>query len=187
MSSPTTFKTILIDPPWPQTNSGKRRRAKGGHGEDDLPYPTMPLGQILALPVGMLAEPDAHLWLWTTNQFIGDGIQLMRAWGFKYLSPIHMIKPSGVGNYFVNRTQTLLMGYKEKCVFSSGRYLPNIIEVKSVKRHSEKPDETYEYIESVSQAPRLELFARRQRPGWSVWGNEVDSDINLAVPEGAAE
>lgn len=133
------------------------------------------------MPIGALAEPDCHLWLWTTNQFLAEGILLMRAWGFKYLSPIHMIKPSVVGNYFVQRTQTLLMGYREKCVFPDKRYLPNIIEVSSVPRHSEKPTQTYEYIESVSPGPRLELFARQRRPGWYVWGNEVESDINLTV------
>lgn len=143
----------------------------------------MSLHDILMLPVGQLAAPDCRLWLWTTNQFLGEGIQLMRAWGFKYLAPIHMIKPSGVGNYFVARTQTLLMGYKEQCKFEGARYLPNIIEVKSVPRHSEKPTQTYEYIESVSQPARLELFARKKRDGWSVWGNEVESDISIETQE----
>lgn len=177
------FRTILIDPPWPQVNSGKRCRDKGSHGDKDLPYPTMSLAEILMLPIGALAAPDCHLWLWTTNQFLAEGILLMRAWGFKYLSPIHMVKPSGVGNYFVQRTQTILMGYKERCVFEGKRYLPNLIEVSGVSRHSEKPDRSYEYIESVSQPDRLEMFARRRRPGWKVWGNEVDSDIQITVGE----
>lgn len=141
----------------------------------------MSLGEILSLPVGILADPDTHLWLWTTNQFIAEGVLLMRAWGFKYLSPIHMVKPTGVGNYFIQRTQTLLMGYKEKCNFPLARYLPNVVEVKSVPRHSQKPDAFYEYIESVSPGPRLELFARDRREGWHVWGNEVDSDIDLTA------
>ena len=34
------------------------------------------------------------------------------------------------------------------------------------------------------QAHRVELFARRRRPGWDVWGNEVESDIELIVPPG---
>jgi len=45
--------------------------------------------------------------------------------------------------------------------------------------HSENSDATYEYIEAISPGPRLEIFARRRRPGWDVWGNEVESDIEL--------
>lgn len=175
------FRTILVDPPWPQINSGRRNRPKGDHGEDELPYPTMELSDILALPVAMLAEPESHLWLWTTNQFLSEGLQLMKAWGFKYLAPIHMLKPTGMGNYFIHRTQTLLMGYREKCVFSGARYLPNVVEVKSVPRHSEKPEDFYQMIESVSEPARLELFARKKRDGWSVWGNEVPCDVSISL------
>jgi len=174
------YRCILIDPPWPITKTGKRKRAKGGQPEE-LPYPTMTLEEMLRLPVKALGSDDCHLWLWTTNQFLEDGFVLMRAWGFKYLSAIHAIKPSGVGNYFVQRSQTILFGYKSKCKFPQERYKPNIIEVGDPKRHSEKWDETYEYIESVSPGPRVELFARRKRSGWDVWGNEVESDIKLQV------
>jgi N6-adenosine-specific RNA methylase IME4 len=177
-----SYQCILIDPPWPQVMSGKYKSSKNKRA-DDLPYPAMSLEEMLRLPVKALGADDSHLWLWTTNQFLEDGFILMRAWGFKYLAAIHAIKPSGIGNYFVHRTQTLLFGYKTKCKFPLGRYKPNIIEVPDPKRHSEKWDETYEYIESVSPGPRLELFARRKRPGWDVWGNEVKPDIDLnAMP-----
>lgn len=172
------YRTILIDPPWPQVLTGRRTRPKGGPAEE-MPYKSMTLEEMLRLPVKMLGSDDAHLWLWTTNQFLEDGFVLMRAWGFKYLSAIHVIKPSGQGNYFVQRSQTMLFGYKSKCVFPLERYRPNIISVSDPVRHSEKWDETYEYIESVSPGPRLELFARRKRPGWDVWGNEVESDIQF--------
>lgn len=146
-----------------------------------MAYPTLSIDRLLRMPVGLLAAPGAHLWLWTTNQFLETGFHLMRAWGFKYLAPVHMVKPSGIGNWFVNRTQTMLMGYRDKCRFNGARYLPNVIPVGSVPRHSQKPEATYEYIESVSEAPRLDLFARQKRPGWYVWGNEVESDIELIV------
>jgi len=52
------------------------------------------------------------------------------------------------------------------------------------QKHSQKPEESYELIESVSPPPRLELFARKKRKtlfgeDWDVWGNEVESDIEL--------
>jgi N6-adenosine-specific RNA methylase IME4 len=168
-----TFKTILADPP------GALRVQKSGYAKHKmkaaLDYPTMSLADICALPVAELAEPDCHLWLWTCNGFLEQGFQVMRSWGFKYLAPIHWIKPSGIGNWFVHRTQTILFGYKEKCKFPLRRYLPNIFETSCPKRHSQKPLESYALVESVSPGPRIELFARTVRPGWRVWGNEVTS------------
>ncbi len=174
------YRCILIDPPWPQGITGSRKRAKGG-SPPELPYPTMTLEQMIRLPVKALGADDSHLWLWTTNQFLEDGFILMRAWGFKYLAAVHAIKPSGIGNYFISRTQTLLFGYKHKCRFPLERYKPNVIEVPDPPRHSAKWDETYDYIEAISPGPRLELFARRKRPGWDVWGNEVSSDVDLVA------
>lgn len=179
------YATILADPPWDLTLTGTRKRVKGGHGGASLDYPTMTLAEICALQVSAHARPDCHLWLWTTNQHLQDGFRVMAAWGFKYLAPIHWIKASGQGNWFVHRTQTMLFGYRERCVFPLARYLPNIIEVEKPERHSAKPDATYAYIESVSPGPRLEIFARPwtalfpKRDGWDVWGNEVVSDVAL--------
>ncbi len=177
------YRCILIDPPWQQKMIGKRKRR--GKYAPTLPYPTMDYAEIAQLPVGSLGADDAHLWLWTTNQFLEAGFSLLKAWGFTYLAPIHAIKPSGIGNYFVSRTQTLLFAYKKRCRFPLARYQPNIIEVHHPRRHSEKWDKTYDYIESISPSPRVELFARRKRPGWDVWGNEVESDVVLLPTEAA--
>ena len=174
-----SYLTILADPPWAQTMSGRRTRPKGD-AAPGLPYPTMSLDAIKALSVGDLAAEGAHLWLWTTNQFLCQGFDVMDAWGFRYLAPIHWVKPSGIGNWFVHRTQTLLFGYKGKCRFPLSRYQPNLIQTGDPVRHSAKPAATYEYIERVSPAPRLELFARQRREGWDCWGNEVQSDIQMA-------
>lgn len=184
--SSLSYATILADPPWQQGMAGKRRRAKGTFAADALAYPTLSLEQICRLPVGDLAEEGAHLWLWTTNQFLESGFQVMRAWGFKYLCPIHWLKPSGVGNWFVHRTQTVLFGYKDRCRFPLSRYKPNILATGGPVRHSQKPEAFYPLIESVSPAPRLELFARKPRDGWHVWGNEVESDVSLEVPSDSA-
>lgn len=148
----------------------------------------MTLDDIKALPVGELADEGAHLWLWTTNAFLRAGFDVIEAWGFKYLAPIHWIKPSGIGNWFVHRTQTLLFGYKKYCRFPQARYQPNLIESQCPTKHSAKPEQSYAYIERISPEPRLELFARPvsplfpKRPGWDVWGNEVESDIDLMAP-----
>ncbi len=174
----TDFRTILADPPWQQPLMGKRMRSKGGM-EKQLPYPTMPLDEIKAMRVGSLAADDCHLWLWTTNSFLRAGFEVMEAWGFKYLAPIHWIKPSGCGNYVIHRTQTLLLGYKTRCRFDMKRYFPNLIQTGDPLRHSQKPEAAYRLIEEVSHEPRLELFARQKVDGWQAWGNEIEGGTNL--------
>jgi N6-adenosine-specific RNA methylase IME4 len=132
----------------------------------------MSLDDILGLPVGSIAAEHCHLWLWTTNQFLRSGFDCLEKWGFKYLAPIVWVKPSGCGNYFIHRTQILLFGYRGKLRMEK-RYLPNVIEAPA-RRHSQKPDQAYQLIESVSGGPRVELFARQTRPGWSSVGNAID-------------
>lgn len=173
------YRTILADPPWPLALAGQRTRAKERSKPEALPYPTMTLAAIAALPVGDLAEDDCHLWLWTTNQHLPDGFDVMRAWGFKYLAPVHWIKPSGQGNWFIHRTQTLLFGYRSRCVFPLARYRPNILTTGDPVRHSEKPEAAFTLIESISAPARLEMFARKRRPDWHAWGNEVESDCDF--------
>jgi N6-adenosine-specific RNA methylase IME4 len=182
------YRTILADPPWKQQMSGNynvTRHKRPG----TLQYETMSLKEICALNVAELAADDCHLWLWTTNQFLDEGFDVMRSWGFKYLAPIHWIKPSGLGNYFIHRTQTCLFGYRRFCKFEKSRYLPNIIEAPA-RAHSAKPEATYSFIESISAAPRIELFARPWTPlfqgriGWHVWGNEVQCDTEVTTKKG---
>ena len=165
------YRTILADPPWALALAGKYKRHQSA---DTLPYPVMSVEEIADLPIAELAEPGCHLWLWTTNQHLHKGFHVMHAWGFKYLAPIVWVKPSGIGNWFVHRTQTILFGYRLQCHFSRERYLPNIIRA-SPGKHSQKPEASYQLIERVSDPRRLELFARKSRPGWDRWGNECQS------------
>ena len=170
------YKTILIDPPWKQVFSGQYKKHKAAK---KLDYPTMTLKEIQNFPIGKYADIGCHLWLWTTNQFIEQGCQLLRGWGFTYLAPIHWKKPSGMGNYVIHLTQTILLGYYKKCEFNGVRYFPNCYDWGMPKYHSRKPAGSYRLIESVSDKPRLEIFARPHSPmfpklpEWDVWGNEV--------------
>ena len=108
----------------------------------------------------------------------------MDSWGFEYKGNIIWEKVRkdgqpdgrGVGFYFRNVTEILLFGIKKKSApnrtLSPARSQVNVI--RSIKReHSRKPDEFYHLIESCSQAPRVELFARQHTDGWDCWGNEV--------------
>ena len=76
------FPTIYADPPWPYRNQATRA-ATGNH------YATMSLKDLAALPVRELVTANAHLHLWTTNAFLDEAIDLLRAWGFAYRTLRH--------------------------------------------------------------------------------------------------
>lgn len=177
-----TFGTILADPPWRFTNrTGKmapehRRLAR---------YGTLTLDEICALPVSQTAAPTAHLYLWVPNALLPDGIRVLNAWGFEYKSNIvwHKLRKDGgsdgrgVGFYFRNVTELLLFGVRGKNARTraAGRRQVNYMGTRK-REHSRKPDEQYDLIESCSNGPFLELFARGARPNWAVWGNQADDD-----------
>jgi N6-adenosine-specific RNA methylase IME4 len=165
-----TYRTILADPPWEINQRG----SKGA----DQHYALMSIAAIRALLVASVTAPNAHLWLWVTNSTIHAGHTVMEAWGFSYRSCLTWIKPRlGLGQYLRNQTEHLLLGVRGRAPIQfraqgSWFYAP-------VQEHSHKPEEQYAIIERCSSGPYLELFARRTRPGWDVWGNEVDSDVSL--------
>jgi len=170
---PLRFRTILADPPWDI-------QQKGGRGAEHH-YPLMGLERIKAMPVAELAENDAHLWLWVTNATLRDGYDVAEAWGFTVRSPLTWIKfRLGLGNYLRNSTEHLLFATRGKAPVMF-RSQPTWITA-PVQDHSHKPEEQYPLIERLSPGPYLELFARRRPPSskdWSVWGNQIDSDITL--------
>lgn len=144
-------------------------------------YPLMTLERIKAMPVRELAAPDAHLWLWCTNATLREGYDVAEAWGFTVRSPLTWVKfRIGLGAYLRNATEYLLFATRGTAPVRF-RSQPTWINA-PVQDHSHKPEEQYAIIERISEGPYLELFARR-RPSssadWSVWGNEIDSDITL--------
>ncbi|WP_051077959.1 MT-A70 family methyltransferase [Corynebacterium lubricantis] len=176
------FSTVLADPPWRfQNRTGK---VAPEHRRLDR-YSTMTLEDIKSIPVNDVTANNAHLYLWVPNALLPEGIQVMEAWGFRYVSNIVWAKRRkdggpdgrGVGFYFRNVTELILFGVK-----GSMRTLPparsqvNMIETRK-REHSRKPDEQYDLIEACSPGPYLEMFARYPRDGWTVWGDESDSEL----------
>jgi hypothetical protein len=173
------FSCVLADPPWQFINrTGKiapehRRLSR---------YGTMDLDAISALPISHVAAPTAHLYLWVPNALLPEGLHVMNAWGFHYKSNIVWRKirkdggsdGRGVGFYFRNVTEVVLFGVRGKNArtLQPGRTQVNYLETRK-REHSRKPDEIYPIIEACSPGPRIELFARGVRPGWTVWGNEA--------------
>lgn len=197
-----TFRLILADPPWPERGGGKVRRGCNRH------YPTMKVSEIIALPVEYLCSLDgAHLWLWATNNHLEDAFAVMRAWGFRYVTMRTWFKGeadedeweeiapddvrlqnAGLGQYVRGQTEHLLFGvrgrlpYKLKPDGKRAQVGSAIIALRTEK-HSEKPPQIHEECLLVSHAPAAELFGRERRPGYVVFGNQVESDLLLISNE----
>lgn len=181
------YDVIMADPPWMfkvwSKNTGKNGRTAEKH------YPTMDTEAIAVLPVAGLASDNCALFLWAVWPALPDALELIKAWGFEYKTIAWVwakLNPSSLGFHFglgyYTRANT------EPCLLAVRGTMPvaehdvQALIVSPVQEHSRKPDNQYEKIERLYPGKRyLELFARRKnRPGWSFWGNEVDSDVTLA-------
>ena len=174
------FGAILIDPPWRFAN----RTGKMAPEHKRLHrYPTMSFSEIADLRIKGFALANSHLYLWCPNALLLEGLSIMKSWGFTYKTNIVWYKVRkdggpdgrGVGFYFRNVTELLLFGIRGKLrTLAPGRSQVNIL-ISQKREHSRKPDGVYDLIERCSPGPYLELFARERTPGWTQWGNEVDS------------
>jgi N6-adenosine-specific RNA methylase IME4 len=176
------WSTIYADPPWRFAN--RTGKVAPEHRRLDR-YDTMKHDEICSLPVSDVAGVNAHLYLWVPNALLPEGLRVMEAWGFRYVSNLVWAKRRkdggpdgrGVGFYFRNVTELILFGVRGSMrTLDAGRRQVNMIETRK-REHSRKPDEAYELIEVCSPGPYLELFARYPRPGWDVWGSEAAAEV----------
>ena len=120
-----------------------------------------------------------------------EGLEVMRDWGFQYKTNIIWEKVRkdggpdgrGVGFYFRNVTEVLLFGVKGAPfrTLSPARTQVNLIRAQK-REHSRKPDEAVKLIEACSPGPYLELFARGEREGWTLWGNQANGQYSPDWP-----
>lgn len=176
------YATIYADPPWRfQNRTGK---VAPEHKRLNR-YDTMLLDEIKALPVSQIAAEKSHLYLWVPNALLPDGLEVMKAWGFEYKGNIIWEKVRkdgepdgrGVGFYFRNVTEILLFGVRgtNNRTLDPARSQVNLIRTQK-REHSRKPDEIVPIIEQCSPGPYIELFARGDREGWAMWGNQANPD-----------
>lgn len=193
----SAFTTIVADPPWQYRSSGSHLRnsfdarpnsnqvesnTAGSHSR----YGSLSLEGLKGIPVAEVAATDAHLYLWTTNSFLVEAHELMAAWGFAQKTVLTWVKMRGdgsgpsarMGYYFRGATEHVLFGVRGRLRLTTGKaVVPNVLFTPRVLKHSLKPQQFFELVERVSPGPYLEMFARQPRMGWSVWGDEVTSDV----------
>lgn len=192
--SATQYRTIVADPPWHYDSWPASMSAGARYGHDARPdrkaldYPSMTVEAITALPVAGLADPvGCHLYLWTTNRYLPDVFDVLKAWGFRYSQTLIWAKTpmgQGPGGVAAQNAEYLILARR-----GTLKHLRRIDSVwhnwPRTAKHSKKPEHALDLIESLSPGPYLEMFSRRHRLGWDVWGNEVASSIALPL-DGAA-
>lgn len=177
------YGIIYADPPWSYQD-------KGCNGNCEEHYKTMSLADICNLPVREISEDNCVLFLWTTYPMLQESMKVIEAWGFKYKSIafqwVKLNKKNGKPFYGLGRWTR---GNTEPCLIATRgkpkRVSNSVFQLiqTPIEGHSKKPQEARDKIVKLMgfSVPRVELFARQKTPGWDVWGNEVESDIDLTT------
>jgi N6-adenosine-specific RNA methylase IME4 len=162
------YHVIVADPPWPY-----EKRAEDITHRGVCPYPSMTLEEICAKPVGELAQDDAVLWLWTTNAFMKEAYQVAEAWGFEVKTILTWAKVRmGLGDWLRGQTEHCLMAVRGKPIVNLTNQTTLLHG--EVREHSRKPEEFYQFVETLCAGKKCELFSRTRRQGWAQEGAELD-------------
>jgi len=164
------YDVIVVDPPWPMKKIVRRVRPNQAETFD---YRTMSIAEIEQLPISSISNDNAVIFLWSVQKYLPPAFDILKKYGFKYQRVITWDKKDGVCFFgFHHRTEFVLFGYKGSLdMYPSKKAMPTIITEKS-KGHSIKPDCFYEWASTFGETC-IDLFARKRRPGWDAWGDEV--------------
>lgn len=166
-----TYRTVVIDPPWPMQKIEREVRPKQGQSLD---YAVKSVDEIADWKAqNLMAEDGCHVYLWTTQRFLEDAMRIMDGWGVKRECLLVWNKNVGITPYsWMYNAEFVLFGRVgnlpllkngEKVVFDG-----------KVREHSRKPDEFYDLVRLVSPEPRIDVFSREPRDGFAQWGDEKE-------------
>ena len=167
------YNLIVVDPPWPV----KKIKIKARPNQVKMDYATMSVAEIESLPVMDIAETPCVLFLWTTQKHLFDAMSVLTGWGFNHLATMVWEKTYGISSGmplfgFRWNAEFILIGTHGKIdAFPKRSLIPMVFSAENIG-HSVKPDIFYEMV-SVLGDKRIDLFARKERDGWDVWGDEV--------------
>jgi N6-adenosine-specific RNA methylase IME4 len=176
------FSIIYADPPWDyngQSQTGKGGASSGGAATH---YSTLKLKDLKRLDVPSICEKDCLLFMWSSSPHLDQAVDLMRAWGFAWATVGFAWDKQRVnpGFYTMSQVELCLIGKRGK--IPQPRGARNVRQFVSELRgkHSEKPAAVRQRIEEMFPTQsKIELFARSASPGWSVWGDEVESSVDI--------
>jgi N6-adenosine-specific RNA methylase IME4 len=152
--SESPFSTVVVDPPWDQL--GRRT------------------GDLWNLPLHSMCAKNAHIYLWVTNNSLEQGFELLRYYGFRFVTCLTWCKssPDGDATYYPSSTEHILFGVKGTLELKR-RDAGTWFQWPWGHIHSEKPDRFYEFVMNCSPGPYAVLFSKKQRPGWTCTGLDL--------------
>ena len=185
--TPLSYGVIMMDFPWRFDTYSEKGQGRSPN------YDKMTIEEIYDLPVGDLASKDCALFMWFTSTMVGEVPSIMKHWGFKFSGKafcwakqtkqgVRKPVPSISDDY----NWRMNMGYTtrantEDCWLgftgSPKRLSASVREliVSPLYENSSKPDEAYARAERLYSGPYADVFSRRNRPGWDVFGDQVGS------------
>ena len=167
------YATVVIDPPWPLGRVGWANSDQNGI-EEYVPYERLSIDQISKLPIQDCILENSLLFIWCTNQTLGDALSLLEGWGNRYWFTMTWVKNGGIQlpNSPMFNAEWAIVGRKgnpkwlDTKAFKTANYWPR-------GSHSEKPEGFYDLLRRVTPGPRLDIFGRRRIAGFDSWGNEA--------------
>lgn len=170
------FRVFLADPGWRYDSAGGA--SDGAFRTAEETYPTMSIEDLCRLPVAAHALPDSVLFLWVTAPMLLENPgprEVIEAWGFKPKSGMVWDKVLGnFGNYVRVHHEHLIIATRGSCTPDAPTPQPDSVQtVRRSDEHSEKPEEFRQIIDRLyTHGRKVELFARKQTPGWIALGND---------------
>jgi N6-adenosine-specific RNA methylase IME4 len=171
------YNVAVIDPPWSMRKIVRKCRP---NQTENLDYHTQTIPEIantVATNILPSLNPDAHVFLWTTQKFLPAAFELLKSWGLKYVCTMTWHKPGGFQPYGLPQYNS------EFCLYAR-RGAPKFVNTKKFftcfnaprGRHSEKPEEFYDLLRRVTDGHRLDVYNRRVIEGFDAWGDEANGN-----------
>lgn len=166
------FDVILADPPWSFSGNSAARPGRNVRRH----YATMTVAEVAAMPVREIAAPRALLLLWITVPHEHRANEVIEAWGVRAKSRLVWDKRQiGTGYWARNQHEPLIVATRGRFPCPRPALFPTSIIPGERREHSRKPEWVQDVVDArMPDARRIELFARRQREGWTCWGNDAD-------------
>jgi len=170
------YQIIYADPPWRYSSKECLGKTSILNGNIDIHYKTMTISDLKKFPVGDIADKNCLLFLWVVSPMLDDCLDLLKAWGFKYVTIgfVWYKQRANPGHYTMSECEICLIGKIGKIPMPRGARNTRQFLSELRSKHSKKPDEIRKRISKMfSEQSKIELFAREAVTGWKSWGDEV--------------
>lgn len=208
------YRVICCDPPYSFSDTLTMSETKRGAASV---YSTLSIEDLKSLPVKEIAEEDSVLLLWCPSSLIEEGLEVMKAWGFRQTQTHIWVKTKkfhlqdllkaivkwsksdnkitsiddilrrfvledvlafGMGRLFRQTHELVLIGVRGKVYGHLANKSQRSVHFFPATKHSVKPDSLQNMLDKMfPTGNRLEMFARRDKSGWTCVGLEAPSTL----------